>query len=86
MNRREMLKAALVAPLAVLIPTGKKKEQLAKPKESTLGVEGYLMTYGAESGREPKGYKWVQVSGWADVGVVQGDIVGVVDNKLVKGV
>ena len=85
MNRREMLKAALVAPFAVLVkPEKKEKEELHGVFKPHLIEDSMMVTF--DKDYHAKGYRWVPVSGCADVGVNQGDIIGVVDNEFVKGI
>ena len=70
MNRREMLKVVLAAPLGLLVE---------EEKEAEIGDK--LTIYDNETDR--KEYRWVQVYGHANVTIAEGQAVGVMDNRIV---
>ena len=76
MNRREMLKVVLAAPLGLLV-----EEEAEIPNKIPAEVGDRLTVYDNETNR--KEYRWVQVYGHANVTIAEGQAVGVMDNRIV---
>ena len=68
MNRREMLKVVLAAPLGLLVEEEKEEEETIEPHT--------LVAYDKDGK-----YRWVQVSGWSKLRISKKRIAGVLVDK-----